>query len=162
MTPTTETDGGADAPPAGPERFEQYTIRLCPVTGTSLVNITDAPRDVWDHYIGRANPSYNVEQSEWANPYRIGEDGDRDEVVEQYRAWLADYLTDSEGGAKRRRRFRDLEGQTLACWCVGQADDHTACHGDVILDVLAYMAVADEQSDSHALVPTPESLGGGA
>lgn len=165
MTPTKKTDGRADAPapPTGPERFEQYTIRRDPVTGTALVNITEAPYGAWDEYIGRRNDSYCVGKSEWANPFRLGEDGTREEVVEKYRDHLRDYLGDSEAGENRLGRFRDLEGKTLACWCVGQTDDHTACHGDVILDVLAILAVTDEaDAHVHALPPDPESLGGGA
>lgn len=62
-------------------------------------------------YIGRP--------SKWGNPFSIGRDGTRDDVIKKYEAWLI-----------RSEVFKDiaeLKGKTLGCWCSPQA-----CHGDVL------------------------------
>lgn len=67
-------------------------------------------------YIGRP--------SVFGNPFRIGRDGTRAEVVAKYETWLfsqPDLLS---------RVKRDLTGKNLICWCAP-----SACHGDVLLRV---------------------------
>lgn len=63
--------------------------------------------------------------SKWGNPFFIGRDGTRAEVIEKYRQWI---LTQPHlMGA-----LHELRGKTLGCWC----RPNKACHGDV-LDALA-------------------------
>lgn len=76
-------------------------------------------------YIGRAMPRYGLTTSIFANPFHIGDDGDRDEVIEKYR----DFLRQTPGLADKARR--ELQGKKLVCWCFPQA-----CHGDVIVELL--------------------------
>ncbi len=68
-------------------------------------------RDGADVYIGRP--------SAFGNPFHIGRDGTREEVIEKYRTWLRanPYLM--------RLARRELIGRTLGCWCAPHA-----CHGD--------------------------------
>lgn len=82
---------------------------------------TDNPMFV---YIGRRNRSYNLEASKWHNPYRIGTDGTREEVVEKYRQSILndDYLL---------RCLPNLRGKTLVCWCAPEM-----CHGDVLVELV--------------------------
>lgn len=67
-------------------------------------------------YIGRGSP--------WGNPFRIGPDGTRDEVIEKYRVLLT-VRPDLVSRAKD-----ELRGRDLLCYCAPQA-----CHGDVLLAV---------------------------
>ncbi len=62
-------------------------------------------------YVGRP--------SKWGNPFTIGRDGTRDEVVEKYRAWLPMSGLDP----------RELRGKDLVCWCAPER-----CHADVLLE----------------------------
>lgn len=63
-------------------------------------------------YIGRP--------SRWGNPFAIGRDGTREEVVAKYEQYLlSSGLIDQIG---------ELEGRNLACWCAPQL-----CHGHVLL-----------------------------
>lgn len=64
-------------------------------------------------YIGRP--------SKWGNPFTIGRDGTRDEVIALYRASLA--------GREAEVR-RELRGKDLKCWCAP-----LPCHGDVLVEV---------------------------
>ncbi len=42
----------------------------------------------YDVYIGRASPRKGLKASVWANPFKIGRDGTRDEVIAKYRTYL--------------------------------------------------------------------------
>lgn len=61
-------------------------------------------------------------RSPWGNPFVIGRDGTREEVIERYRASL---LADPALLARARQ---ELRGRDLACWCAP-----LPCHGDVLL-----------------------------
>jgi Domain of unknown function (DUF4326) len=91
---------------------------------TTIVNIKSGAK--YDIYIGRANKTYNVEQSKWANPFIIGRDGDRFEVIDKYYNWLIlqkpDLLKD----------LQEIDGKILACWCDYPNED---CHGRVLIEL---------------------------
>lgn len=67
-------------------------------------------------YIGRP--------SRWGNPFKIGPDGTREEVIAKYRDWLA-----GQPGLMDAAR-RKLAGKDLVCFCAPRP-----CHGDVLLEV---------------------------
>jgi len=86
---------------------------------TEKTRVAHCRREPYDVYIGRAVPRLGLPQSKWANPFRIGRDGTREECIEKYRAYLlgrSDLLEDLE----------ELRGKVLGCWCKPEA-----CHGDV-------------------------------
>ena len=61
---------------------------------------------------------------EVGNPFVIGRDGGRDEVIAKYERWL-----DSQ--PQLLADLPSLAGLTLACWC-----SPLACHADVLAGVL--------------------------
>jgi len=65
-------------------------------------------------YIGRP--------TKWGNPFVIGRDGTRAEVIAKYRA----HLLRSERLIAARP---ELRGKDLVCWCAPEA-----CHGDVLVE----------------------------
>ena len=67
-------------------------------------------------YIGRP--------SKWGNPFKIGKDGSRDEVIFKYRQWLLSQPNLVEQAKK------ELKGYDLVCWCKPYP-----CHGDVLLEI---------------------------
>lgn len=73
-------------------------------------------------YIGRAMPRMRLQASPWANPYRIGKDGTREEVIERYAEDLAIRLHQEPG---LWDELAALDGMVLMCWC--KPDN---CHGD--------------------------------
>lgn len=91
---------------------------------TKVVHCQKHPYDV---YIGRENRAVGLLQSKWANPFRTGIDGTRDQVIEKYRQWI---LTQPE----LMDSLNELEGKTLGCWC----DSTQNCHGRVLIDLLKY------------------------
>jgi len=86
-----------------------------------VVNIDkEAMHDV---YIGRG--------SKWGNPYAIGFDGDREEVIRKFKYdFERDFLKFS------KEDVLALKGKTLGCHC-----KPAACHGDVIAE---YLNVLDD------------------
>lgn len=74
----------------------------------------NAPKDAV--YIGRGSP--------WGNPFKIGADGNRDEVCDKFEAYL-----NSHPELKRRVQ-EELVGKNLVCFC-----KPARCHGDAILKI---------------------------
>ena len=66
-------------------------------------------------YVGRP--------SKFGNPYEIGRDGSREEVIQKYEAWL---LTADNGLSIDD--LLQLKGKDLVCWCAPMA-----CHAEVLL-----------------------------
>lgn len=63
-------------------------------------------------YIGRG--------SCWGNPFRIGVDGDRTQVIARYETWLRDQHA-------LLRKLDALRGRDLVCFCAPRP-----CHGDLL------------------------------
>lgn len=57
----------------------------------------------------------------WGNPFVIGRDGSRADVVAKYETWLT-------AQPQLVARLPTLQGRNLICWCAP-----LACHGDVLL-----------------------------
>ncbi|EFR8875029.1 DUF4326 domain-containing protein [Salmonella enterica] len=73
--------------------------------------------EYFNTYIGRGTL--------WGNPYAIGHDGDRDEVIRKFKYdFERDFL---KGGADFKDKLKTLRGHTLGCHCKPYA-----CHGDVL------------------------------
>ena len=80
----------------------------------------------YEVYIGRriSNPNWRLDESIWANPFKMKSEEERDIVVEQYRQYLLskpDLL----------KQLPSLSGKILGCWC--PADKK--CHGKVIIEL---------------------------
>lgn len=60
----------------------------------------------------------------WGNPYIIGKDGTREEVIEKYREY-------AENNEEIMANLHKLKGQVLGCSC-----KPLHCHGDVLLDLI--------------------------
>lgn len=68
----------------------------------------------------------------YGNPFRIGVDGDRNEVIDKCRLWVLGVLPAPDG---RRPPTEDeinqLRGLRIGCWC-----KPLACHGDLYVSIL--------------------------
>lgn len=98
-----------------------------PVMATVAVNVQFEQHDV---YIGRGKGDRigrtilnNPYRGLFGNPFAIGADGTRDEVIRKYKDWVLH----SPEAAEVRRRMPELKGKRLGCHCAP-----LACHGDVI------------------------------
>ena len=75
--------------------------------------VVHCKRAEYDVYIGRPGP--------FGNPFAIGRDGTRTEVIEKFEHWLRNQ---PELLARVRA---ELPGKVLGCWCAPRP-----CHGDVL------------------------------
>ncbi len=86
-------------------------------------SVVHCKRDKFDVYIGRP--------TKWGNPFVIGRDGNRSEVIEKYRSWVQEQ-------PELMNSLHELKGKVLGCWCSPKP-----CHGDV----LAELARRDDAED---------------
>ena len=70
-------------------------------------------------YVGRP--------SKWGNPFAIGRDGTREEVIAKYREHVDNLRHTSDLFIAD---LVELRGKDLICWCAP-----LACHADVLLEV---------------------------
>lgn len=77
--------------------------------------VVHCKKEEYDVYIGRP--------SKWGNPFTIGIDGTREEVIAKYIDWLYEQpdLLNS---------LHELKGKTLGCWC-----HPLTCHGDILAEL---------------------------
>lgn len=103
---------------------KSYLSDLIPVRYIQDKITTVSNKDKGEHfdtYIGRGTL--------WGNPYAIGQDGERDEVIRKFaydfeRGFL-------RGGEDFNEKLKSLRGHTLGCHCKPYA-----CHGDVLAEYL--------------------------
>lgn len=88
------------------------------------MKVVHCKRDSYDTYIGRP--------SRWGNPFEIGKDGNREEVIAKYREWVVKQ-------PELMASLHELEGKVLGCWC-----SPNACHGDVLIELVAAQAKPDK------------------
>jgi len=81
-----------------------------------MTRIVHCKKEKYDVYIGRG--------SIWGNPFRIGVDGTREEVVHKYLDWILDQ-------PNLMKQMHTLRDKVLGCWCAPKI-----CHGDALVIVL--------------------------
>lgn len=80
------------------------------------MKVVHCKQETFDVYIGR--PSI------WGNPFSIGKDGRRKEVIRKYEQWI-------RNKPELLNRLHELKGMTLGCWCSPKS-----CHGDVLIKLV--------------------------
>lgn len=95
---------------------------------TKVINIRHNPN--WKQegviYIGRG--------SMFGNPYKIGEDGDRDEVIEKFNDLFYDEWIRDLDESVDAERILSLRNKILACYCRPKKgfQGKLLCHGQII------------------------------
>ena len=67
-----------------------------------------------------ADAIYVGRPSKWGNPYKIGRDGNREQVIHLYKMALIASKID----------LSELQGKDLVCWC-----SPLPCHADILLEL---------------------------
>lgn len=78
-----------------------------------MTRVVHCQKQPYDIYIGRP--------SKFGNPFEIGKDGNRVEVIEKYEAWLRQHPNLVLAAIK------ELKGKVLGCFCAP-----SSCHGDIL------------------------------
>ena len=85
-------------------------------------------------YIGRKGivfindkrfPEYS---SNFSNPYKIGKDGTREEVIIKYKEYIMKRLMNEKSLIDELISLKD---KNLGCWCCPEM-----CHGDILLELI--------------------------
>ncbi len=85
-------------------------------------------------YIGRAGivfvdkKRYPTQSSKFANPYKIGKDGTREEVIAKYKEYITKKLDNDESLVNELISFKEKK---LGCWCYPEM-----CHGNILLELI--------------------------
>jgi hypothetical protein len=85
---------------------------MCKVLNAREVGKRPRPDRV---YVGRP--------SKWGNPFVIGRDGSRGEVIAKYRTWIVQQRA-------LMSVLHELRGKDLVCWCAPER-----CHADVLTEL---------------------------
>lgn len=108
----------------------------------NLLEWTADPNNV---YIGRGGivfvttangkERYPKKNSIWANPFKVKDENNLDDILIKYKAHLLEKIT---AGEIKVQDFRNLEGKTLGCWCTCTSDleEKMVCHGQVIMSMM--------------------------
>lgn len=90
-----------------------------------MTKVVHCKKEPYDVYIGRG--------SKWGNPFIIGKDGNRDEVIKKYHMWIIKQ-------PELMNSLNELDSKTLGCWCVNKPINYVRknkrCHGEVLLKLL--------------------------
>ena len=74
-------------------------------------------------YVGRRMARLGLAGSKWGNPFKIGLNGTRAEVIAKYRTGLLQQ-------PDLMAALPELRGKDLVCWCAPEP-----CHADVLLEL---------------------------
>lgn len=77
------------------------------------MKVVNLRKESYEIYIGRGG--------KWGNPFIIGKDGNRDDVIRKYYEWVINQPA-------LLAALPELEGKVLGCYC-----KPAACHGDVLV-----------------------------
>lgn len=85
-------------------------------------------------YIARAgvvfieNTRFPTQSSKFANPYKIGKDGSREEVIIKYRNYITEKIKNDKN---MLNELLSMKGKNLGCWCYPDM-----CHGNILLELI--------------------------
>jgi len=99
-----------------------------PARATTVINMRSLPTALKRALIRAGNLGryvYIGRPGRYGNPFVIGQEGDRKEVIKLYRSYLKDNII------LQRDILQNLKEKTLVCYCKPEA-----CHGDVIIEFL--------------------------
>lgn len=88
-----------------------------------ILNKTVNAREV-HRLITKGSAIYVGRPSKYGNPFIIGRDGNREEVIRKYK----DYIYNKPGLLEQAKQ--ELVGKDLVCWCAP-----LQCHAEVLLEI---------------------------
>ncbi len=97
-------------------------------------NLKEWMNDPNNIYIGRGGvvfidkKRFPAQASKFANPYKVGKDGTRKEVIDKYRTYITHQLKDDKNF---QTELASIKGKNIGCWC-----HPYPCHGNVLLELL--------------------------
>jgi len=87
------------------------------------MKVVNLKKEKYEVYVGRG--------SMWGNSFKIGVDGNREDVIEKYKKELWMKMQDPEFC---KIMLRELDGKVLGCYC-----KPLPCHGDVLISAIEWV-----------------------
>ena len=97
-------------------------------------NLKQWTEDINNVYIGRRgivfidNERFPKKDSPFCNPFKIGKNSLRDEVIKKYKEYI---LIKIEKEPELKNELILMKGKKLGCWCHPES-----CHGDILLELI--------------------------
>ena len=78
---------------------------------------------------------YPKKDSIWANPFKVGKDGNLEEVLNKYKKYIKNKLYDNDD---LQSKLLNLSGCNLGCWCINtkKCDGNLKCHGQILIQLM--------------------------
>ena len=106
-------------------------------------NLKEWCEDEKNEYIGRKGivfinkERYPKNDSIWANPFKVGKDGDIDEILKKYKKYIKKKIEDED----LFDELLALKDKNLGCWCVDRTihsynECDNVCHGQVLMRLI--------------------------
>lgn len=108
-------------------------VKVAHIRSQGFANLREWISNPQNEYIGRKGivfidgERFPKQDSIWANPFKVGRDGTREEVIQKYRLYIQEKLKKPDCKDALER----LRGKRLGCWCKPEG-----CHGDILLELL--------------------------
>lgn len=106
-------------------------------------NLFEWMKDPKNEYIARGGvvfingTRFPGRSSIWANPFKIGRDGNRSTVIKKCEEHYRNLLQEKPELIKELMK---LQGKNLGCWCVesptSDCDENVVCHGQVLIKLM--------------------------
>lgn len=109
-------------------------VKVQYIRKNGYINLKEWMNDEINVYIGRSGvvfidkQRYPKESSPFCNPYKIGKDGDRNNVIKLYKKYIIEKI---ESSNEFKKKIISLKGKILGCWCHPEP-----CHGDILLEIV--------------------------
>jgi hypothetical protein len=110
-------------------------VKVANIRKSGFANLQEWMNDENNIYVGRAGivfidgVRFPKQSSMFANPFKIGKDGTREEVIEIYKNALEKQIAENPN---MKEELLKLKGKNLGCWCAPEP-----CHGDILLELIA-------------------------
>jgi hypothetical protein len=121
----TQPNSRCRPPRPDPSPISRELLRILHAGGALVVNVNrrdDQALIRWARAAGRY--AYVGRPSPWGNPFHIGRDGDRAQVIERFEEHI-------RGRPDLLARLPELRGLVLGCWCRPRP-----CHAGVLVKLL--------------------------
>lgn len=106
-------------------------------------------------YVGRTRSvgkQYPAAYHQLSNPFRIGKDGNREEVVAKYRQWLFQRIRIGQSSIRYALlallEKAEFTGVVLVCHCTNKPEGNE-CHAQVVAKALAWMKREKERTGHY-------------
>jgi hypothetical protein len=121
-------------------------------TQISVINIRKPVKPAQNtkfFYVGRASKGYKG--SPLGNPFKIGEDGNREEVIQKYRQWLFAEIKNEKSDARKELFYIAFVALSrnilLGCWCHPQR-----CHAEIIKRAVQWLISTEQVKETEVPV----------